>query len=104
MYSFANFCIVLARAGEPANFFSAPAPCFFSSISGSFVFFQAAPAPHFFSASPAMAPWGQTNVAPCDSCSGSGSYVFVKFGEIFFPLKLLSKTARNIKQVKQLYF
>ena len=60
------------RAGESANIFLAPAPRFFPQAAK-------APAPHFFSQA-ASAPRDQKHPAPC----GSGSCLFVKFGEIFF--------------------
>ena len=86
MYRFSplwNICgpvyIEKSRAGESANFLTAPAPDFFSSGSGtgSWFFSKAAPAPVFFSSSS-----GSGSREP--KTPGSGSWLLVKFAKIFF--------------------
>ena len=74
-----NLIYTLAcRAGEPANFLAAPAP----GIS--------------FRAAPAQAPRGQK--------TGSGSWLLVKFGKIFFSPQTSKKNCKKYKTSKIFFF
>ena len=90
---------LINRAEEPVKFLAASAPDFFPNGSGSRFVSQASPIPGiFFQATPA--PRGQKHAAPC----GSGSWLLVKFGEIFPPLPPTNYWCRTARKIITVFF
>ena len=61
--------MIFSRAGEPANFFAAPAPDFFFKRLRLLIFSQAAPAPDFY-------PGGSGSKESKTTGSGSPALIF----------------------------